>query len=71
MGTTSEDPLFRELLTVWGVDCANWKPVAAPKAKAKELSSPVQASTESEAAPSPASTTATSSVDGGDAKDRD
>lgn len=64
---TSKDLLFRELLTIWGVDCANWKQ-AVPKAK--EVQSPVQASTESEASPSPSPTTMGGSVHGEDDKDR-
>eukprot|EP00435_Cladocopium_sp_Y103_P004869 s2851_g1.t1 len=69
--TINKDPLFRELLTIWGVDCADWKPVAR---QATVVASPVQATSASEAGSSPASTTpvSTSSAcsEKGDAKDR-
>ena len=62
----SKDLLFQELLTLWGVDCRNWKQ-AVPKKK--EVPSPVQATAESEASPSPASVT-TSHGAGEEGKDR-
>ena len=46
----SKDPLFQELLGIWGVSCTNWTP---KKPAAKSAASPVQASTASES-PSPA-----------------
>jgi hypothetical protein len=61
--------LFQELLAIWGVSCSEWKQA---KPNPKKVASPVQASTASEASPSPSPSVNSEKTGGakGSAKDR-